>query len=146
MSSVWHRPQCNIGPEISLVTIGTMDDSRKRPGSPGLASSTRRRRANDEINVHSSMLVAMTGSSCGRSDIRHVKRHTHHARFRYQEEHQREEESSPRLGGSLRRSRRARPRLFLKASVPDASANLRKNLQIYCVSSLYATAVSSHPT
>ena len=48
---------------------------------------------------------------CGRSGIRHVKRHTHHARFRYQEEHQREE-SSPRPGGSLRRPRRARPRLF----------------------------------
>ena len=39
-----------------------MDDSRKRPGSPGLASSTRRRRPNDEINAHSSMLVAMTGT------------------------------------------------------------------------------------
>ena len=62
MSSVWHRPQCNIGPGISPVTISTMDDSRKRPGSPGLASSTRRRRANDEINAHSSMLVAMTGT------------------------------------------------------------------------------------
>ena len=43
------------------MTIGTMDDSRKRPGSPGLASSTRRRRANDEINAHR-MLVAMTGA------------------------------------------------------------------------------------
>ena len=62
MSNVWHRPQCNIGPGISPVTIGTMDDSRKRPGSPGLASSTRGRRANDEINAHSSMLVAMTGA------------------------------------------------------------------------------------
>ena len=62
MSSVWHRPQCNIGPGISPVTISTMDDSRKRPGSPGLASSTRRRRANDEINAHSSMLVAMAGT------------------------------------------------------------------------------------
>ena len=61
MSSVWHRPQCNIGPRISPVTIGTMDDSRKCPGSPGLASSTRRRRANDEINAHR-ILVAMTGA------------------------------------------------------------------------------------
>ena len=62
--SVWHRPQCNIGPGISPVTISTMDDSRKRPGSPGLASSTRRRRANDERNAHSSiMLVAMTGTT-----------------------------------------------------------------------------------
>ena len=86
------------------MTISTMDDSKKRPGSPGLASSTRRRRANDEINAHSSMLVAMTGTYCGRSGIHHVKRHTHHARFRYQEEHQREE-SSPRLGGSLRDER-----------------------------------------
>ena len=39
-----------------------MDDSGKRPGSPGLAFCTRRRRANDEINAHSSMLVAMTGA------------------------------------------------------------------------------------
>ena len=63
MSSVWHRPQYNIGPGISPVTISTtMDDRRKRPGSPGLASSTRRRRANDEINAHSSMLVAMAGT------------------------------------------------------------------------------------
>ena len=62
MPSVWHRPQCNIGPGISPVTISTMDDSRKHPGSPGLASSTRRRRTNNEINAHSSMLVAMTGT------------------------------------------------------------------------------------
>ena len=63
MSSVWHRrPQCNIGPGISPVTIGTVDDSRKRPGSPALASSTRRRRANDDINAHSNMPVAMTGA------------------------------------------------------------------------------------
>ena len=63
MSSVWHRPQWDIGPGISPVTVGTMDDSRKRPGSPELASSTRPRRANDEINAHSSMLVAMTGTN-----------------------------------------------------------------------------------
>ena len=56
---MWHRPQCNIGPGISPVTIGTMGDSRKRPGSHGLASSTRRRRANDEISARR-MLVAMT--------------------------------------------------------------------------------------
>ena len=31
-------------------------------GSPGLVSSTRRRRVNDEINAHSSMLVVMTGA------------------------------------------------------------------------------------
>ena len=67
MSSVWHRPQCHIGqchigPGTSPVTIGTMDDSGKRPGSPGLAFCTRRRRANDEINAHSSVLVAMTGA------------------------------------------------------------------------------------
>ena len=61
MSSVWHRPQCNIGPGISPVTIGTMDDSRKLPGSPGIASSTRRRRANDEINAYR-MLVATTAA------------------------------------------------------------------------------------
>ena len=38
------------------------DNSRKRPGSPGLGSSTRRRQANDEINAHSSMLVDMAGA------------------------------------------------------------------------------------
>ena len=43
------------------MTIGIMDDSRERPGSPGLASSTRRRLANDEINAHR-MLVAMTAA------------------------------------------------------------------------------------
>ena len=40
-----------------------MYDSRKRLGSPRLASSTRRRRANYEINAHISMLVAMTGAA-----------------------------------------------------------------------------------
>ena len=50
--SVWHRPQCNIGPGISPVTITTMDDSRKRPGSPGLVSPSRRWRAKDEMNAH----------------------------------------------------------------------------------------------
>ena len=43
------------------MTISTMDDSRKRPGSPGLASSTRRRRANDEMNAHR-MLGAITAA------------------------------------------------------------------------------------
>ena len=60
----------------TIITIGTMDDSRKRPGSPGLASSTRRRRANDEINAHSSMLVAMTGAvvvvACVTSSVTHT--------------------------------------------------------------------------
>ena len=65
MSSVWHRPQCNIGPGISPVTIGTIDDSRKRPRSPGLASSIRRRRAHDEMNAHR-MLGAITAACCGR--------------------------------------------------------------------------------
>ena len=63
MSSVWHRPLCNIGPGISPVTIGTMDHSRKRPGSPGLTSSTRRRRANDEINAHRKLVIAMTAAA-----------------------------------------------------------------------------------
>ena len=40
---------------------GAVDDCRKRLGSPGLASSTRRRRANDEVNAHR-MLVAMAGA------------------------------------------------------------------------------------
>ena len=35
---------------------------QEAPGSPGLASSTRLGRANDEINAHSSMFVAMTGT------------------------------------------------------------------------------------
>ena len=61
MSSVRHRPQSNIGAGISPVTISAMDDSRKRPGLPGLASSTRRRRANDEINAYR-MLGAITAA------------------------------------------------------------------------------------
>ena len=60
------------------MTISTMDDSRKHPGSPGLASSTRRRRANDEMNAHR-MLEAITAACCGRSGGRHVKRHSRHA-------------------------------------------------------------------
>ena len=43
------------------MTIGVIDDSRKRPRSPGLASSTRRRQANDEMNVHR-MLGAITAA------------------------------------------------------------------------------------
>ena len=144
MSSVWHRPQCNIGPGISPVTISTMDDSRKRPGSPGLASSTRRRRANDEINAHSSMLVAMTGAVAVVASVTSSVTHTIHARFRYQEEHQREE-SSPQLGGSLRRPRRGAAPTVLGVSTGCLSRP-SKNLLIYCVSSLYATAVSSHAT
>ena len=70
-----------------------------------LASSTRRRRANDEINAHSSMLVAMTGTVVVVASVTSSVTHIIHARFQYQEEHQREE-SSPRLGGSLRRPRR----------------------------------------
>ena len=73
MSSVWQRPQCNIGPGISPVTIGTMDDSRKRPRSPGLASSTRRRRANDKMNAHR----MLHHRCCGRRGGRHVKRSLH---------------------------------------------------------------------
>ena len=144
MPSVWHRPQCNIGPGISPVTISTMDDSRKRPGWPGLASSTRRRRANDEINAHSSMLVAMTGTVVVVASVTSSVTHT-------------------MLASEIRRSINERsrrldwedhcedldergPDCFRRQSVPDASADLRKNLQIYCISSLYATAVSSHIT
>ena len=43
------------------MTIGTVDDSRKRHVSPGTASFTRRRRASDEVNIHR-MLVAMTAA------------------------------------------------------------------------------------
>ena len=121
MSSVWHRSQCNIGPGISPVTISTMDDNRKRPVSPGLASSTRRRRGNGEMNAHR-MLGAITAAVVVVVAV--PSSVTHYVRFRYQEGHQREE-SSPRPGGVLRRPRRARPRLF-QASVPDASADLRK--------------------
>ena len=75
MSSVWHRPQCNIRPGISPVTIGTMDGSRKRPGSPRLASSTRRRRANDEINAHR-VLVAMTAAVVVVASVTSSVKHT----------------------------------------------------------------------
>ena len=144
MSSVCHRPQCNIGPGISPVTISTMDDSRKRPGSPGLASSTRRRRANDEINAHSSMLVAMTGTVVVVASVTSSITHTMLA--------------SDTRRSINERSRRLNwedhcedldergPDCFRRQYRPDASADLRKNLQIYCVSSLYATAVSSHFT
>ena len=41
--------------------ISSIDDSRKRLGSHGLASSTRRRRAKDEMNAHK-MLGAITAA------------------------------------------------------------------------------------
>ena len=143
MSSVWHRPQCNIGPGISPVTINTMDDSRKRPGSPGLASSTRRRRANDEINAHSSMLVAMTGTTVVEW---HPSRQASHTPC-----------SLPISGGASTRGVVASTgRITAKTSTSAAPTVLgvstgclsrpSKNLQIYCVSSLYAIAVSSHFT
>ena len=37
-----------------------MDDSRKRPGSPGVASSTRRRQANDKMNTHRMLGIITT--------------------------------------------------------------------------------------
>ena len=43
------------------MTISSIDDSRKRPESRGLASSTRQRRANDEMNAHR-MLGALTAT------------------------------------------------------------------------------------
>ena len=43
------------------MTILTMDDSREPHGLPGLASSTRRRRANDEMNANR-MLRAITAA------------------------------------------------------------------------------------
>ena len=132
MPSVWHRPQCNIGPGISPVTINTMDDSRKRPGSPGLASSTRRRRANDEINAHSSMLVAMSGTVVVVASVTSSVTHT-------------------MLASDIRRSINERSRRLdwedhcedLDERGPDCfrrqyrmpqQTDLRKNLQIYCVS------------
>ena len=102
------------------MTISTMDYSRKRPGSSRLASSTRRGRANDEMNAHR-MLRAITAAvvvvaaitltqTMLASDIR---RSTN--------------ERSGRLDGENHcvRPRRARLRLF-QASVPDAPADLRK--------------------
>ena len=43
------------------MTILTLDDGRVPHGLPGLASSTRRRRANDEMNAHR-MLRAITAA------------------------------------------------------------------------------------
>ena len=43
------------------MTISNMDDSKKRAGSRGLASSTRRRRANDEMNAYR-MLGVLTAA------------------------------------------------------------------------------------
>ena len=119
-----------------------MDDSRKRPGSPGLASPTRRRRANDEINAHSSMLGAMTGAA-----VVVVASVTSSV-------------TDTMLASDIRRSINDKSRRLdweahcedldergpdcFRRQYLDASADLRKNLQIYCVSSLYATAVSSY--
>ena len=44
------------------MTIRTKDDSRKRPGSPRLVSSTRRRRFNDEMSAHR-ILGAITAAA-----------------------------------------------------------------------------------
>ena len=109
-----------------------MDDSRKRPGSPGLASSTRRRRANDEINAHSSMLVAMSGTVVVVASVTSSVTHT-------------------MLASDIRRSINERSRRLdwedhcedLDERGPDCfrrqyrmpqQTDLRKNLQIYCVS------------
>ena len=119
--------------------------ARTRPLYSAKASQRRDERPQDASSHH---------RCCGRRGGPNVKRYSHHARFRYQEKHQ-QDESSPRLGGSLRRPRRARSRLF-KTSVLDASADLRKTCRYtaspprgqpvlcWCVSSLYVTAVSSH--
>ena len=61
---------------ISRVTISTMDDSRERPGSLGLASSTRRRRTNNEMNAHRMLRAITAANSCGHSGGRHVKRYS----------------------------------------------------------------------
>ena len=61
---------------IAPVTISTMDDSRKHPGSLGLASSTRRRRANNEMNAHRVLRAITAANSCGHSGGRHVKRYS----------------------------------------------------------------------
>ena len=62
---------------IAPVTISTMDDSRKRPGSLGLASSTRRKRANNEMNAHRMLRAITAVNSCGLSrGGRHVKRYS----------------------------------------------------------------------
>ena len=57
------------------MTISTMDDSRKRPGSAGLASSTRRRRANDEMNAHR-MPEAITAAVVVVADVTSNVTHT----------------------------------------------------------------------
>ena len=52
-----------------------MDDSRKRPGLPGFASSTRRRRANDEINAHRilrAITVAVVVVAAVTSSVTHI--------------------------------------------------------------------------
>ena len=102
---------------ISTVTISTMDDSRERPGSLGLASSTRRRRANNEMNAHRMLRAITAANSCGHSGGRYVKRYSrpsnscasckpaHIGRFHYAHR-------PKRLSMRRVRSRTARPRAF----------------------------------
>ena len=142
MSSVWHRPQSDIGSGISPMTISTMDDSRKHPGSPGLASSTRRRRANDEMNAHR-MLEAITAAVVVVAAV--MSSVTHNML------------SLPISGGASTRgvaasTRRITAKTLTGAALPivlgvstGCLSRPSKNLQIYRVPSSRSTAPSRSP-
>ena len=141
MPSVWHRPQCDIGPEISPVTISTMDESRKRPGSPEPASSTRRRGANDEMNAHR-MLGAITAAVVVVTAVTSSVTHTML--------------SLPISGGaSMRDVVASTERITVKTSTSAAPTVLgvstgclsrpSKNLQTYCIPCSRSTSPSRPP-
>ena len=123
------------------MTISTMDESRKRPGSPGLASSTRRRRANDEMNAHR-MLGAITAAVVVVAAVTSSVTHTML--------------SLPISGGaSTREVVASTGRITAKTSTSAAPTVLgvctgclsrpSKNLQTYCVPSSRSTAPSQPP-
>ena len=139
MSSVmWHRPQCNIGPGMSPVTISTMDDSRKRPESPGLASPTRRWRVNDEMNAHRMLRAITADVMCGRSGGRHVKRYSHRARFRYDSGGASARGTVASTGITAKTSTSAAPTVQTFEKLADI---LRPLLEVNCS---FVTAVSWH--
>ena len=121
------------------MTISTMDDSRKRPGSPGLASSTWRRRASDEMNAHR-MLGAITAAVVVAAAVTSSVTHTPLA----SDINRSIDESSRRVDWEdhCEDLDERGPDCFRRQyRMPQQTL---ENLQVYCVSSLCATAVYSH--
>ena len=125
------------------MTISTMDDSRKHPGSPGLASSTRRRRANDEMNAHR-MLEVITAAVVVVAAVMSSVTH--------------DMLSLPISGGGASTrgdaasTRRITAKTLTSAALPivlgvstGCLSRPSKNVQIYCVPSSRSTAPSRSP-